>query len=311
MLFLPRMLPMSVFSTSKSLCFPEPCSNALFFLACDSPPPPELLSSISCYHWLSMLQALRHVIASPNKKPEAHVGQNSWHVAWSIKCAEQRAEYHNCHVIFCGTGGRGGRSSHGLKWYRKWDCDHCGWRAWGRIALYGLFLCHCDQTPWPRQLMDRDRVLLEFTVLESTVARAASLQVADRLTSWKLSHPLEERRNRDIEPKIGSQWSTSFSKMALLKLPQTVPPSGGQVIKASSLLARAGAGGGVFLIQTTTCLNHPETLVKSEYLQHILATKSGSTRQRGDATGMWGIFFSSLVLSSIFNSVYFFSSQGY
>lgn len=198
-------------------------------------PPPELLSSISCYHWLSMLQALRHVIASPNKKPEAHVGQNSWHVAWSIKCAEQRAEYNNCHVISCGTGGRGGRSSHGLKWYRKWDCDHRGWKAWGRIALYGLFLCRCDQTPWPRQLMDR--VLLEFTVLESTVARAASLQVADRLTSWKLSHPQEERRNRDVERKIGSQWSTSFSKMALLKLPQTVPPTGGQVIKASSLLA--------------------------------------------------------------------------
>lgn len=73
----------------------------------------------------------------------------------------------------------------------------------------------------------------------------------------------EERRNRDVKRKIGSQWSTSFSKMALLKLPQTVPPTGGQVIKASSLLARGGRDGcRVFLIQTTTCLNHPETLVK-------------------------------------------------
>lgn len=47
-----------------------------------------------------------------------------------------------------------------------------------------------------------DRVLLEFTVLESTVARAASLQVADRLTIWKLSHPQEERRNRDVNAKL-------------------------------------------------------------------------------------------------------------
>lgn len=81
---------------------------------------------------------------------------------------------------------RGGRSTHGLKWDRKWDCDYRWRRALGRIVLYGLFLCCCEQTLWPRQLMDR--VLLEFTILESTVAREASLQRADRLTSWKLSH---------------------------------------------------------------------------------------------------------------------------
>lgn len=106
------------------------------------------------------------------------------------------------HVISCGTGSRGGRSSHGLKWYREWDCDHRGWRAWGRIALCGLFLCRCDQTPWTRQLMDR--VLLEFTVLESTVAREVSLQGADRLTSWKLSH---HKRREETE--------TSNAKLAL------------------------------------------------------------------------------------------------